>query len=133
MDVSALTFPGSQIRTFAVTLDDDFDLQVTGLKKFARAEHIEILAKRAVSLGPNPSLFVKIRYLDPRDRRLWIDEVVFSRRESLTYRLELEARADQVQRFEANFTQFVNSFHMDCGHGTNSAASLNVSALSLAQ
>jgi hypothetical protein len=133
MDVSALAVPGLQVHPASLALDNDFDLQLVGLKKFARAEQVEILEKRTVSLGDNPSLFVKIRYLDPRDRRLWIDEVIFARRESLSYRLELEAWADQLQRFEANFTQFVNSFQMNCGHGTSSAAVSNVSASGLAQ
>jgi len=133
MDVSALAFAGTQVLPATLTLDDDLDVQLAGLKKFARAEQVEILEKRTVSLAANPSLFVKIRYLDPRDRRFWIDEVIFARREGLSYRLELEARADQLQRFETNFTQFVNSFQMDCGHGTSSPAVSNVSGFSLAQ
>jgi hypothetical protein len=133
MDVSALAIPGAQLHPASLALDDDFDIQLAGLKKFARAEQVEVLEKRTLSLGASPSLFVKIRYLDPRDRRLWIDEVIFTRRQGLSYRLELEARADQVERFEANFTQFVNSFQMDCARGTSSAAASNVSAFRLTQ
>src|SRR3954463_13103403 len=81
MDVSALAFTGTQVLPATLTLDDDLDVQLAGLKKFARAEQVEILEKRTVSLAANPSLFVKIRYLDPRDRRFWIDEVIFARRE----------------------------------------------------
>lgn len=124
MDVSALPIPRVQVRPAALALDDDFDVQLVGLKKFARAEQVEILERRTFTLGATPSLFVKIRYLDPRDRRLWMDEVIFARRDGLGYRLELETRADQLQRFEANFTQFVNSFQIDCGsHGTSTSAS----------
>jgi len=83
---------------------------------------VEILERRTITLSTSPGLFVKIRYLDPRDRKFWIDEVIFARHQHLSYRLELESRADQIQRFEANFTQFVNSFQMDCGRGTASAA-----------
>ncbi len=122
MDVSALASSGPKVHSVSLALDDDFDLQMKGLRKFARAEQVEILDRRTVTLGTNPSLFVKIRYLDPRDRKFWIDEVIFARHEHLSYRLELESRADQIQRFEANFTQFVNSFQMDCGGGASSTA-----------
>src|SRR4051794_38607908 len=114
MDVSALAVTGTQVHSVSLALDDDLDLQLAGLKKFSRAEQVEVLEKRNVALGPNPGLFVKIRYLDPRDRRLWIDEVIFTCSDRLSYRLELEVRADQLQRFEPNFTQFVNSFQMEC-------------------
>jgi len=115
MDVSALAIPGIQVRSASLALDDDFDVQLAGLKRFARAEQVEIMERRTFTLAASPSLFVKIRYLDSRDRRLWIDEVIFTRRDGLSYRLELETRADQLQRFEANFAQFVNSFQMNCG------------------
>ncbi len=123
MDVSALALPLTQAHSVSLALDDDFDTQLAGLKKFARAQKVEVLEKRNLLLGANPSLFVKIRYLDPRDRRFWIDEVIFARREHLTYRLELESRVDQLERFEANFTHFVNSFQMECGSPASSVSS----------
>jgi hypothetical protein len=131
MDVSAL--PGIDLHAVSLDLDNDFDLQMAGLKKFVRAEQVEILEKRAFTLGASPSLFMKVRYLDPRDRRIWVDEIIFSRRDRLSYRLELEARGDQLERFEANFTRFVNSFQMDCGSGTASATASNALAFHLTQ
>jgi hypothetical protein len=131
MDVSALAIGDAQVRSAAFKLDDDLDLQLAGLRKFARAEQIEILDKRHVSIGAIPSLFVKIRYLDPRDRKIWIDEVIFAQRGTLSYRLELETRADQLTRFETNFTQFVNSFQPECGKRTGSTASASLSAVRL--
>jgi hypothetical protein len=128
MDVSALAVPGTQVRAASLALDSDFDLQLAGLKKFARAEQVEVLDRRTFTLGESPSLFVKIRYLDPRDRRIWMDEIIFARRDGLSYRLELETRADQLQRFEANFTQFVNSFQMDCASRTTSASTASTVA-----
>jgi len=129
MDVSAFASSGPQVHSVSLALDDEFDLQLAGLRKFARAEQVEILEKRTVTLGTNPSLFVKVRYLDPRDRKFWIDELIFARDQHLSYRLELESRADQIQRFEANFTQFVNSFQMNCGRGaTTTAASARASS-----
>jgi hypothetical protein len=133
MDVSALAFPGGEVRPASLNLDNDFDLQMTGLKKFVRAEQVEILDKRVFTLGASPSLFMKVRYLDPRDRRIWVDEVIFSRRDRLSYRLELEARGDQLERFEANFTRFVNSFQMECGSGTSSATASNALAFHLSE
>jgi hypothetical protein len=133
MDVSALAIPSMQVRSVALALDDDFDVQLAGLKKFSRAEQVKILERRTFTLAANPSLFVKIRYLDPRDRRLWIDEVIFTRRDGLGYRLELETRADQLQRFEANFTQFVNSFQMDCGSRSSPPSASTVAAFRSAQ
>lgn len=123
MDVSALAAADGQVHPASLALDDDFDLQLAGLKKFARAQQVEILDRRTVMLATIPGLFVKVRYLDPRDRKFWIDEMIFARHEHLSYRLELESRADQIQRFEPNFTQFVNSFQMNCAHGTTSATS----------
>lgn len=131
MDVSAL--PGAETHPASLDLDKNFDLQLAGLKKFVRAEQLEILDRRTFTLGANPSLFMKVRYLDPRDRRIWVDEVIFARRDRLSYRLELEARADQLERFEANFTHFVNSFRMECGSGTASATASNALAFHLTQ
>ncbi len=133
MDVSALALPAVQVHSVALGLDDDFDVQLAGLKKFVRAEHVEILERRTLTLAEKPSLFVKIRYLDPRDRKVWIDEVIFARRDGLGYRLELETRADQLERFEANFTQFVNSFQMDCGGRGTSGSASTVAAFRSAQ
>jgi len=132
MDVSALATPGVQVRSATLALDEDFDVQMAGLKKFARAEQVDILERRRFTLAASPSLFVKIRYLDPRDRRLWIDEIIFARRDGLSYRLELETRADQLDRFESNFAQFVNSFQMDCGSRTTSASTSTAAAFHLA-
>lgn len=132
MDVSAL--PGTEVHAVSLNLDNDFDLQMAGLKKFVRAEQVEILDKRAFMLGASASLFMKVRYLDPRDRRIWVDEIIFTRHDQLRYRLELEARGDQLERFEASFTRFVNSFQMECGSGGSTAATAaNLSAFRLSQ
>src|SRR4051812_16368901 len=45
MDVSALTSSGPQVHSVSLGLDDDFDLQLAGLRKFARAEQVEILER----------------------------------------------------------------------------------------
>lgn len=133
IDVSALAAPDTHPASGSGDLDSDFDLQLAGLRKFVRAEQVEVLEKRAFVLGANPSLFVKIRYLDPRDRRVWVDEVIFANGQHLNYRLELEARADQLERFESIFTQFVNSFQMNCGSNLPAVTASNVAAFRLTQ
>src|SRR4051794_12878477 len=45
MDVSALAIPAAQLHPASLALDDDFDIQLAGLKKFARAEQVEVLEK----------------------------------------------------------------------------------------
>src|SRR6476620_4601059 len=60
MDVSALAFTGTKALSVSLALDDDFGLQLAGLRKFARAEQIDVLERRNVQLGMNPGLFVKI-------------------------------------------------------------------------
>src|SRR5947209_12049047 len=41
MDVSALALPLAQAHSVSLALDDDFDTQLAGLKKFARAQKVE--------------------------------------------------------------------------------------------
>jgi hypothetical protein len=100
--------------TQAVSLADDFRLHLNGLKKFVRAERIEILEQRPMEFLGSPALFTKERYYDPLERRTWVDEVVFVHRSNVLYRLELECRADQLERFEPVFTRFVSTFQFDC-------------------
>lgn len=114
IDVSALPANGPEVRPASLSLTEDVDVQVEGLRRFARAEQLELVEKREIVLGTNSGIFVKIRYLDPRDRKVWVDEIIFAHRNRLTYRLEMETRADQLERLEAVFARFVNSFKMDC-------------------
>ncbi|MFL6544530.1 MAG: hypothetical protein ACJ8LM_05020, partial [Candidatus Udaeobacter sp.] len=59
-----------------ISLIKNFQLHVEGLKKFQRAEHLEILEKRAMDLSGNAALFTKDRYFDPLDSATWVDEIV---------------------------------------------------------
>jgi hypothetical protein len=97
-----------------ISLTENFQLHVEGLKKFERAERLEILEKRPLELFGNSALFTKDRYFDPLDRATWVDEIMLVNRGDTLYRLELECRSDQLARFEPVFAHFVSTFQFDC-------------------
>jgi hypothetical protein len=96
------------------TLVDAVQAHLDGLKKFERAEQMQILEKREMQILGHAALFTKDRYYDPQDRASWIDEIVFANRNQTLYRFELECRADQLVRFEPVFTYVVSTFQFDC-------------------
>jgi len=115
IDIGALSNAAGHPAT--LTLVQDLEGHLDGLKKFERAEQIEVLEKREMQLVGSSALFTKDRYYDPQDRAKWVDEIVFANRNGALYRLELECRADQLARFEPVFTRFVSSFQFDCSGG----------------
>jgi hypothetical protein len=98
-----------------ISLTESFQLHVEGLKKFERAERLEILEKRPVNISGNSALFTKDRYFDPLDGATWVDEIVLVERKQTLYTLELECRSDQLARFEPVFSHFVSTFQPICG------------------
>jgi hypothetical protein len=84
------------------------------LKKFERAENLEVLERRDILFFGSSALFVKDRYYDPQDRAVWVDEIIFINRGGTLYRLELTCRADELSRFEAVFTRLTSTFQFDC-------------------
>ena len=110
MDVGAL--PAGVART---AFGEDLETHLAGLKKFERAESLEIVEKREMQILDSSALFTKDRYYDPQDRAAWMDEIIFTQHNGALYRLELECRADQVERFEPVFQMFVSTFRFDCG------------------
>lgn len=98
-----------------LTLVDDLKVHLAGLAKFERAERMQVLEQRPLQLAGRAALFTKDRYYDPLERSTWMEELVLSRRDDVVYRLELECRADQTQRFEPVFTRFIDTFQFDCG------------------
>jgi len=98
-----------------ISLTENFQLHVEGLKRFERAERLEVLEKRPIDLSGNSALFTKDRYFDPQDGATWVDEIVLVERRETLYTLELECRSDQVARFEPVFTHFVSTLQPDCG------------------
>lgn len=115
IDVAAVSTPSDNgPKPVLLTLVDDLKLHLAGLAKFERAERMEVLEQRPLSLVGKPALFTKDRYYDPLERATWIEELVFTHRNDTVYRLELECRADQVQRFEPVFTRVVDTFRFEC-------------------
>lgn len=100
-----------------VSLGEDLEDHLNGLRKFERAERLEVLSKREISFLGNPALFTKSRYYDPLDRATWMEEVLFVNRAQTLYRLELECRADQLERFEPVFQYLISTFRFDCVGG----------------
>ncbi len=118
IDVAAVSAASENAsHTASLTLVDDLKLHLDGLAKFERAERMEVLEQRSLNLTGKPALFTKDRYYDPLERSTWIEELVFAHRNDVLYRLELQCRADQVERFEPVFTRFVNTFQFDCAAG----------------
>jgi hypothetical protein len=112
IDVAAVSTHPEE--TASLTLVDDLKVHLAGLAKFERAERMEVLEQRQLDLAGRPALFTKDRYYDPLERATWIEELVFAHRGDVVYRLELECRADQLDRFEPVFTRFVNTFQFEC-------------------
>lgn len=108
IDIAALQ-KGPQIN-----LVDNTQVHLEGLRKFERAEHIEQLEQRPLQLLGNSALFTKSRYYDPLERVRWVEEIVFTQRQNVLYRMELECRADQLERFEPVFSRVLSSFEFDC-------------------
>lgn len=107
MDVMAVSEPATRMAEYLQS-------HLEGLQKFERAEKVELLENRDIALPGAAGLLAKARYFDPQDGATWIDEVVLAKRENLLYRLELECRANQLDRFERVFMRFVESFRLDC-------------------
>lgn len=115
IDVGAL--PPRPEGAASLALVQDRDAHLEGLKKFERAERLEILDQREMQVAGNRALFTKDRYYDPQERATWIDEIIFTERNGTIYRLELECRSDQLERFEPVFQMLVSTFRFDCERG----------------
>ena len=115
IDIGALRIqPQNPDQRTPISLTDNFQLHVEGLKKFERAQRLEILERRPIELFGNSALFTKDRYFDPQDGATWVDEIVVVDRNGTLYTLELECRSDQLARFEPVFSHFVSTFELEC-------------------
>jgi hypothetical protein len=117
IDIGPLSSPLDDARMRPVSLVEDLEDHLEGLRKFQRAERLEVLAKREMSFLGNPALFTKNRYYDPLDRATWVEEVLFVNRGQTLFRLELQCRADQLERFEPVFLYLLSTFQFDCEAG----------------
>ncbi len=97
-----------------LSLVDNLHAHLDGLKKFERAQQMQVLEQRPMDLSGKSALYTKERYYDPLDRATLVQEIVFVQQKDSLYRLELECNADQVARFEPVFTRLVSTFQFDC-------------------
>jgi len=117
MDFAVLDSPPVGARLAPISLVEDLRIHLAGLKKFERAERMEILEQRELKFLGHSALFTKNRYYDPQERANWAEEILFINRNGTLYRLELECRLDQLGRFEPVFSQLMNTFRFDCAAG----------------
>ncbi len=115
LDVGAFPDEPTTVEAKTISLSDDYQTHLVGLKRFVRAEQIETLEERPLAVSGLNALFAKARYFDPREKSDWIEEIVFVRRDGMTYRLELQSKASDAQRFQPIFLHFVDSFQVVCG------------------
>jgi hypothetical protein len=114
IDIGPLSFPLEDARMRPINLIETLADHLDGLRKFERAERLEVLSKEETLFLGQPALFTKNRYYDPLDRATWVEEVLFVNRAQTLYRLELECRADQLARFEPVFLHLLSTFQFDC-------------------
>ena len=112
-EIDIVAVPDEKIQKQVSTVEYVQD-HLEGLRKFERAQRMEILDKREMKLLDQPALLLKDSYFDPQDGGTWVDKIVLSRFEGRMFRLELVCRADTLARFEPVFDHFVNSFKFDC-------------------
>lgn len=119
IDIALFREPATpEAHAVAISLKEHFDSHVDGLKKFERAERMEVLEQHPIEVAGLTGLLTKDRYYDPQDRSTWMEEVVFIERNSDLYRIEMECKADQANRFEPVFSHLVSTLQFDCG-GSN--------------
>ena len=115
IDVGIVSPSNDEPHTASVSLVEDLEVHLNGLKTFERAERMEVLEKRSMEFLGSPALFTRDRYFDPQDGSTWIDQVIFVQRKTDLFRFELECRADQLARFESVFNRLLSSFQFECG------------------
>lgn len=120
IDIGPLTMPGPEdarlkpARLLDDTLQEDLQEHLAGLRKFERAERMEVIDQHPMNLHGFAALYVKNKYYDPLERSNWMEEVVFVQRNGELFRMEMQCPPDQINRFEPVFAYLVNSLEFDC-------------------
>lgn len=104
----------SVLRDKPLQTADYLKVHLEQLRKFERAEQLELLETRSITLSDIGGFLTRNRYFDPQDQRPWFDELVVVGRGDRLFRLELECRAESLPRFEPVFSRVLNSFHLNC-------------------
>jgi hypothetical protein len=115
LDISVIPDEPQTVEATPISLSDEYETHVVGLKRFVRAEQIETLEERQLAVSGLNGLFTRARYYDPKEKSDWVEAIVFTRRNGMTYRLELQSKAAAWHRFEPIFQKFVDSFQVECG------------------
>jgi hypothetical protein len=116
IDFEAIASAPPDARVLPVTLVDDLKDHLSGLQKFERAERMQILEQRELSVQGSAALFAKHRYYDPQERATWLEEVLFVNRNATVYRFEMDCREDQIERFDPVFEHLVGTVQFDCSN-----------------
>jgi hypothetical protein len=103
-----------QLKAVPVTAVEYLANHLDGLKRFERAQKLEVFDQREVQMFGVPALIAKDRYLDPIDNSSWVDEIILAKHGDTLFRFEMECKADQLARFEPVFSYFVQTFKFDC-------------------
>jgi hypothetical protein len=114
IDFGALSALLKDARAIPISLSQNLEDHLEGLQKFERAERMEVLEKRELKFQGHSALFTKNRYYDPQERATWMEEVLFVNRNETLYRLELQCRAGEIERFEPVFAHLMSTFQFDC-------------------
>ena len=114
IDVSMQERSGPMQRAASLDLADNLQSHLESVMKFQRAQQMQVMEKRVMTIADLPALFVKDQYFDPLERASWLEEVIFASRGDQLYRLELVCRAKEAERFERVFQRVVESFSFRC-------------------
>ena len=114
IDVSAQERPGPVQRAASLDLADSLQFHLESVMKFQRAQRMQIMEKRSITIAESPALLIKDQYFDPLEKESWLEEVIFASRGDQLYRLELVCRAQEAERFERVFQRVVESFSFRC-------------------
>jgi hypothetical protein len=114
IDVSVQERPSPVRRAVTLDLADSLQFHLEGMVKFQRAQQMQVVEKRQMTIADSPALFIKDQYFDPLERASWMEEVIFASRGDQLYRLELVCRTKEAERFERVFQRVVDSFSFHC-------------------
>src|SRR3954468_3583764 len=80
MDFAVLDSPPVGARLAPISLIEDLRVHLAGLKKFERAERMEILEQRELKFLGHFPLFTQNPYYDPQEPANWAEEILFINR-----------------------------------------------------
>lgn len=114
------SMPVGEIDVTVLTTPDDssqlLQAHMEGVKKFVRAEEMQILDSENITVDGTPATLMKDRYRDRLEKQDWTEEIIYARHDDKLYRLEVVSRSDEAARFQLMFGRMVRSFSFEC-HG----------------